>query len=118
METRLFLSGLRLPVRIGWTPEERSRPQTVVLEVEIGFRYEEDRGLAGTVDYGGLVEALGDLRGREFALLEEMAAAAADLVIGFSPRVMRVRVRAGKVDPPLPLPLRMASVEVERVRDA
>jgi dihydroneopterin aldolase len=101
------LHGLELFGRHGATDEERERGQTFLydVEIEVPDGALSDR-LEDAVDYeqvAACIRALSD--GRQFALLEALAAAAADEIVARFP-VARVRVRVRKPD------VRPAGIEV------
>jgi 7,8-dihydroneopterin aldolase/epimerase/oxygenase len=113
----LVIRGLRVPARIGVTPEERSQPQDLVLNLDIST----DLAPAGssdelddTIDYDSLITAIADLvRSREVRLLETMA----DLIVG---RVSEVKgangvtVEVSKEKVPVREEVSEVSVRIER----
>ncbi len=102
------LHGLEVFGRHGVTNEERERGQTFLFDIqlEVSDAALSDR-LDDAVDYdevAGRVRGVSD--GRQFALLEALAAAVADEIVARFP-VLRVRVRVRKPD------VRPADLEVE-----
>ncbi len=102
------LHGLEVFGRHGVTSEERERGQTFLFDIQLELSDEalSDR-LEDTVDYNEVAARVREVSdGRQFTLLEALAAAVADEIIGRLP-VARVRVRVRKPD------VRPADLEVE-----
>jgi dihydroneopterin aldolase len=103
--------------RIGVTEKERSRPQDVVIDLEIAG----DLAAAGssdslddTIDYDGLVTEVAALvRASECNLLERLASQIADRVAA-KPGVSGVTVRVGKQHVPVDEEVSSISVSIER----
>lgn len=116
MTDRIFIENLRVTSRVGITPEERRKPQEVLVDVNLFLSLTE----AGTrddieesVDYKKAMSLVSDLisDGR-FVLLEGMAEKVArELLESFPADMVRVRVRKAKYsgEPSV-------GVEVERVK--
>jgi 7,8-dihydroneopterin aldolase/epimerase/oxygenase len=110
------LQGLQVFGRHGATDEERARGQTFLydLELEVSDAALSDR-LEDAVDYeqvADCVRAVSD--GRQFALLEALAAAVADEIVARFP-VARVRLRVRKRDVrPAGLEVAWSAATVER----
>ncbi len=108
---RAGVMGLLVHVRCGVSEEERALPQT--LRVDLDYAYEAGGGdeLAGTVDYGALIEGVaGLLEGDEFKLLETGVCRVGDHVLGSFPAVEEVTVCVTKVGVPVARTLSGASV--------
>lgn len=108
---------LKVEARVGVTEEERSRSQTLVvqldLEVDLSRAAASDR-LEDTVDYGSVaVRVANVIRGMTPRLLEHLAAAIID-EIAATREVVGVTVEIAKVDPPIPETLRSVAVRIER----
>lgn len=117
MSVTVELYGLEIEGRHGVEEEERARPQRFVYDLWLDV---PDQALADriedTVDYREVVAAVRELSdGRQFALLEAMAAAVADeLLSRFGLEAARVRVR--KPDVKLEAPVEWTAATVERRR--
>jgi FolB domain-containing protein len=117
MNDRIVIEGLCVETRIGVTEKERSRPQDVVIDVEVAT----DLGAAGrsddldeTIDYDALVTEVAKLvRTSECNLLERLAANIADEVSGKS-GVRGVTVRVKKQHAPVDEEVSGISVYIER----
>jgi dihydroneopterin aldolase len=74
--------------------------------------------IGGTVDYGAVTEFLVEAAtGTRYRTLERLVTVIADGLIERFP-VVEVRVRATKPEPPVPVSMDGASVEIIRSRDA
>ena len=100
------LSGIVVPVRLGWTAGERAEPQPVGVDLEIRFvepppacRTDD---LADTVDYGALPRLVADVAAAgEVRLIERLCRAIYDAVRAQLPRHAGLDVSVTK-RPPLP----------------
>jgi dihydroneopterin aldolase len=112
------LHGLEIFGSHGVTEEERATGQTFLFDIqlEVSDAALSDR-LEDAVDYVEVAECVrGVSDGRQFALLEALAAAAADEIVTRFP-VARVRVRVRKRDVrPADLPVEWTAATVERSR--
>lgn len=113
----LELRGLELHGRHGVEPEERERGQRFLFDValDVSDAALSDR-IEDAVDYRGVADAVrGVSGGKQFALLEALAAAVADeLLARFDAERVRVRVR--KPDVGLDPPVEWSAATVERWR--
>lgn len=114
---RIRIVDLAVDTRIGVTPEERARPQTVVISVEafldVGSAGKTD-DLAQTVDYGGIVAEVARLvRDTEVELLETLAERIAELILS-ADAIERVEVEVGKEHPPVAEQVGGISVRIAR----
>jgi dihydroneopterin aldolase len=111
------LYGLEIEGRHGVGEEERASPQRFLYDLwlEVGDAATRD-DLADTVDYREVVAAVRELSdGRQFQLLEAMAAAVAELLLErFPVECVRVRVRKPAVRLEAPVEWTAASVERRR----
>jgi dihydroneopterin aldolase len=88
---RLFLSGIRATGRHGARPGEKDVSQDFVIDLDIEVNVGDD-DIAGTADYRGIAETVRAIvEQRSFDLIESMAAAIADDLLGLE-RVARATV--------------------------
>jgi dihydroneopterin aldolase/2-amino-4-hydroxy-6-hydroxymethyldihydropteridine diphosphokinase len=77
MTDHVVVKGLRVPVRVGVTPEERARPQVVVVDLDVTTDLSaagSSDDLEDTIDYAALVSSVDTLlREDEANLLEALA---------------------------------------------
>jgi 7,8-dihydroneopterin aldolase/epimerase/oxygenase len=109
--------GLEVLGAHGVEPEERERPQRFLYDVwlEVPDEATSDR-LEDTVDYRDVVDCVQNVSGgRQFHLLEAMAAAVAEALLGTFP-LESVRVRVRKPDVKLAAPVEWTAATVERPR--
>ena len=120
-DDRLTLRGMRFSGRHGVHAEEKERPQP--FEVDLVLHADLKRpsvsdALAETADYGPLFAIVRDIveGSRSFDLIEALAGAIADAVLGATDPAMvdAVEVRVRK--PQAPLPGAFETVEVSLVR--
>lgn len=97
MTDRISVTGLLVETKIGITEKERSRPQDVVIDLDIVtdlHRAGETDDLEHTIDYDSLVSGIAAMvRASECKLLEKLATKIADEVsakIGVSGVTVRV----------------------------
>lgn len=118
---RIELRGLRVLGTHGVLPEERVRAQPFFVDVDayagttqVGLVDE----LSETVDYGELVQGVVDVVGgpTSFSLMEALANAVADRLLGIDGRLTTVVVAVRKLRPPVPADLETAGVRVVRHR--
>ena len=119
MSDRITLRGMRFTGRHGVSPEERAGFQPfevdLVLRLDLSRPAETDE-LSDTVDYASLFELTRTVvEGRSYKLLEALAAAIADTVLGAHP-VDDVEVRVRKPKAPLPGALETVEVRIRRRR--
>ena len=117
MTVTVELLGLELRGAHGVEPEEREAPQPFLYDLwlEVPDAATSDR-LEDTVDYREVVDCVKDVsEGRQFQLLEAMAAAVADALLArFELESVRVRVRKPQVE--LAAPVEWTAATVERRR--
>jgi dihydroneopterin aldolase len=114
---RVVVKDLRLPARIGVSPDERSAPQDVLVTAEIVA----DLSIAGasdtledTVDYHAAVQTIAELvRSSESKLLEHLAEEIAARLLRLS-LVVRVTVEVRKAAPPVEEDVGAIAVHIER----
>jgi len=81
----IFISELRLDIRVGVYEWEKQVPQKVQLDLEIGLpaRKSGDLQLGNTIDYAAVVSRVeASLADTHFGLLENLAEHVAQLVMG------------------------------------
>ena len=116
--TEVELAGLRVFGRHGVTDEEREHGQDFLYDIRMAVA---DRGLSDrieeAVDYRDVADAVRELSsGRQFALLEALAAAVADMIVErFDVERVYVRVRKPAVRP-AGLQVEWSAASVERPR--
>ncbi|MEA2453071.1 MAG: dihydroneopterin aldolase / 2-amino-4-hydroxy-6-hydroxymethyldihydropteridine diphosphokinase [Actinomycetota bacterium] len=117
MTGRIEIIGLVVDTHIGVTAQERSRPQEVVVDIDIS----KDLSAAGatdslddTIDYDALVtEVAAFIRSSECNLLERLASQIADRVSA-KQAVNGVTVRVKKLHVPVDEEVAAISVTIER----
>ena len=117
MSVRVELYGLEVAGAHGVEEEERRRAQPFLydLRLEVPDAATSDR-LEATVDYRDVVRCVQEVSaGRQFRLLEAMAAAVADALVGrFELEAARVRVRKPTVQLEAPVEWTAATAEKRR----
>jgi 7,8-dihydroneopterin aldolase/epimerase/oxygenase len=110
------LRGLEIPGRHGVDDWERETEHPFLYDVELELPEPERDELDETVDYREVVALLRELsEGRQFQLLESMAAAAAEALLArFPAERVFVRVRKRQVQLAAPVEHTAASVRRER----
>jgi dihydroneopterin aldolase len=117
MSVTVELFGLEIAGAHGVEEEERSSPQPFLYDVwlEVPEAATSDR-IEDTVDYREVVGCLRELSdGRQFQLLEAMAAAAADALLERF-ELERARVRVRKPGVRLEVPVEWTAASAERPR--
>jgi len=113
------LAGLVVFGHHGYLEEERRIGQRFLVDLWVdvaGAATESDR-IEDTVDYRRLAALVREVfGGEERLLLEGLAGAVADGIVGRFPAVTRARVRVRKPDVVLEPPVEHAAVIVERTR--
>ncbi len=114
---RIELRSIRVDGRHGVTDEERSRAQPLEVDLDVEAdvaRAAASDDLSDTIDYAGLAETVSAVvAGTSFRLLEALAGAIADAVMG-DPRIRSVRVSVRKLRPPLRLRIATTGVTLTR----
>jgi dihydroneopterin aldolase len=116
MSVVVEIAGLELAGRHGALEHERDTEQPFVYDVELELEEPGADGLEQTVDYRQVVALIREVsRGREFKLLESLAAALADAMLArFPAESVSVRVRKPHVQ--LGLPVAYTAASVRRAR--
>jgi 7,8-dihydroneopterin aldolase/epimerase/oxygenase len=116
MSALVELFGLEVPGRHGVEEEEREREQPFLYDLELELREPAADRIEETVDYRLVVELVREVStGRQYRLLEAIAAAVADGLLERFP-LERVRVRVRKPEVRLGGPVDYAAATVERSR--
>ncbi|MDQ3822419.1 MAG: dihydroneopterin aldolase [Actinomycetota bacterium] len=118
MTVTVEVAGLELHGRHGVLEEELRSGQRFLFDVwlEVPAEAAKSDRLEDAVDYREVVAVVREVSdGRAFRLLEALAGAVAEALLGRFP-VERVRVRVRKPDVRLAAPVELAAVSVERVR--
>lgn len=117
MKDHILINGLRVQARVGVGEEERSRPQWLVVSVDIAIDLvpaSESDDIRDTVDYGVLTTEIADLlRGTEARLLEHLAEKVVALIAP-NKAVVGVTVEIVKEAPPIAEELGGVAVRLER----
>lgn len=120
MSDRIELRGLRVLGRCGAGGAERSVPQPLEIDLDVGAALSAAAAsdeLAHTADYGRLCEAAAAaVTGGAVALLEHLAERIAQAVLAADERVEMVEVAVRKLRPPVPHDLASAGVRLTRSR--
>jgi FolB domain-containing protein len=99
-EGTIIINDLILHARLGWTSEERSSPQRILLSVKLTVNTAEaaaTRNLDHTVCYSALSEMYHELiKSKEWVLLEELAESVCQFTLGNFSRVDSVSLRLKK----------------------
>lgn len=114
------IHGLRVLAHVGVPDAERAHAQPLsldlVLSVDLDAAGVSD-DVADTVDYGAVAMAVADaVTAGPVALLERVAALAADAVLDLDPRTESVTVTVTKVRPPIPRDVSATAVRIHRTR--
>jgi len=114
------IHGLRVLAHVGVPEAERAHAQPLsidlVLSVDLAAAGASD-DVADTVDYGAVAMAVADaVTAAPAALLERVAALAADAVLDLDARTDAVAVTVTKVRPPIPRDVSATSVRIHRTR--
>ncbi len=115
----IHVHELRVDCIVGVYPNERTTPQPLIVELELGLDTREAAGsgrIAATCDYSRVASEVETLLGfRQYRLLEMAAEELAAMLFGSHRMVTEIRVRLGK---PLALEgrARTAGVEIRRTR--
>lgn len=117
---RIELRGLRVDAICGVLPHERTTPQPLVIDLDIGADLNQagaSDDLVDTVDYGAVVAAAEHTATTlRPLLLEHLADRIAAAVIALDDRVQSVTVTVRKLEPPVPQRLDSSGVTITRGR--
>jgi len=111
--TTIELRGLELHGRHGVLSDERERGQRFLFDLDLDVPDPAKDAIDATVDYRDVAAAVREVSdGRDYALLETLAAAVAATLLDRFP-ASRVRVRVAKPDVELDPPVAESAVSVE-----
>ncbi len=117
MTDTILLEGLRVECIVGDLPHERTFPQELFLDIELGcdtLPATQTDALADTVDYVAVAQSVREtLIAARCRMVERAAQLAADACLAADPRVRDVRVTLRK---PHALPGVVAGVRLRRSR--
>ncbi|MGE5544432.1 MAG: dihydroneopterin aldolase, partial [Bacillota bacterium] len=115
----VLLKGLRFKGRHGVTPEERTNPQAIEVDLALGLDLKPagmTDSLGKTVDYSLVYQEVRRIVEEEsYNLLEALAERIAGRVLTFN-RVLRVNITVKKLHPPIPGRYEYFAVSLERER--
>lgn len=111
--TTIELHGLELHGRHGVLAREREQGQRFLFDVELDVAAPERDAIEAAVDYRDVAAVVREVSdGRDYVLLETLAAAVADALLARFP-ASRARVRVRKPDVELDPPVEAAAVSAE-----
>jgi dihydroneopterin aldolase len=114
------LSGVSVHTHHGVSEAERQVGQRMIFDLELtltGCEATESDELADTVDYGAVTEALVEAAtSRSYLTLERLTAVIGECLLDRFPSVGVVTVRGSKPEPPIPVVMDGASVELTMSR--
>ncbi|MCB0870511.1 MAG: dihydroneopterin aldolase [Solirubrobacterales bacterium] len=117
----ITLSGIELHTNHGVTDAEQELGQRMLFDVELipdRVPATETDEIEGTVDYGAVTSFLVEAATTDrYRTLERLVTVIADGLLDRFP-VVEVRVRATKPEPPVPVSMDGASVEIFRSRES
>lgn len=112
------IRGLRVDAHVGVTDEERSQPQTIVVNVHISADLERasmSDDLEDTIDYAAAATAVAErIASQQSKLLEHLAGGIADDLLSLT-GVRGVTVEIAKEPPPLEEDVETVAVTIERL---
>jgi len=118
---RIFVDGLRLHAFHGYYPHERKYGQMFEIDLELVADLAEAAAadsLKATVDYGKVTAITRQaFCGAPRTLVEAAALDVAQALLDAFARIEQVRVRVGKVAPPIAEQLKAVGVEIEVRRE-
>ena len=120
MTDRIEIRALRVLCHVGVGGDERASAQPLELDIglELSLRVAaESDDVGDTVDYGEVSIAVASaVQATDHALLERVAAVAADAALGVDDRSEAVTVAVRKLRPPIPLDVASTGVRLRRTR--
>lgn len=102
----IFISELKVQTKLGVPEWERMVPQTVILDIEIGYdlaKAGKSDAIADTIDYGAVVTRIRDtLSEHSFQLVEALAEHVCQLILKeFSALSVKIKVAKPSILPGL-----------------
>jgi 7,8-dihydroneopterin aldolase/epimerase/oxygenase len=120
MTDRIEIRALRVVAHVGVGADERALAQPLELDIDLEVALDVAAGsddVADTVDYGAVAVAVAAaVQGAEHALLERVAAVAADAALAVDESTSAVTVAVRKLRPPIPLDVGSTGVRLRRAR--
>jgi len=114
------IRGLRVLAQVGVPEAERAVAQPLTIDLDLHLALDgagASDDVADTVDYGAVTVAVADaITAEPMALLERVAAVAADAVLGIDARTDAVTVTVTKLRPPIPRDVEATAVRIHRSR--
>ncbi len=111
----IFISELKVQTKLGVPEWERMVPQTIILDIEIGYdlsKAGKSDAIADTIDYGAVVSRIREtLAEHSFQLVEALAEHVAQLILKEF-KAENVKVKVAK--PTILAGLKALGVEIER----
>ncbi|HOY70889.1 MAG TPA: dihydroneopterin aldolase [Methylotenera sp.] len=113
----IFISELKLQTKLGVPEWERMTPQTIILDIEIGYDLSKackSDAIADTIDYGAVVGRIREtLSENSFKLVEALAEHICQLILKeFNAQSVKVKV----AKPGILAGLKALGVVVERIK--
>jgi dihydroneopterin aldolase len=119
MSSRIIIERLEFQGHCGVTPEERERPQTLAVDLELELQKEgagQSDNLAQTVDYATVAERIVSLGSKEGChLLESLVERLVSMLFAEFP-VERIRIWLRKLHAPLPMVTGSVGIRLEKDR--
>jgi len=116
----IAVTGLRVLAHVGVPEAERAQAQPLSLDLVLRLDLDDAAAsddVADTVDYGAVATAVADaVTATPYALLEKLAAVAAEAALAVDARTTAVTVTVTKLRPPIPRDVASASVRLHRER--
>lgn len=121
MPDHIVIKRLEFRGRCGVTPEERSRPQPLAVDIEMPYRLESpgvSDDLAHTIDYARVVQRVVEVgTAQDSSLLETLAERLTAMLLDEFP-IAHVKLWVRKLHPPITAVTGSVGVTVERTRPA
>lgn len=113
----IMIKSLRVTTRVGVTEEERAKPRSLTLQIQMATDTSaagRSDNLSDTIDYAAVIEQIDALAtDGEFRLIEHLAEEVASLVAA-KKGVRAVTVEVEKDDPPVAADVEAVAVKIER----
>lgn len=119
-EGEILVHGLRVLAHVGVPDDERAQRQPLSIDLTLHLDLDAaacSDDVSDTVDYGAVSIAVADaVTATPVALLERLAAIAADAALGVDGRTRAVTVTVTKLRPPIPRDVESSAVRLHRTR--
>lgn len=120
MTDRIEIRSLRILCHVGVGADERARAQPLEIDLDLDVDLTaaaSSDDVVDTVDYGEVALAVAAaVQATEHALLERVAAVAADAAFDVDPSTSVATVTVRKLRPPIPLDVGSTGVRIRRTR--